>query len=81
VSRALLAELASPCIDVCKMDARNGLCSGCFRTLDEITGWAARSADERWRILAAVDKRRAAYDPWGSAAGGELDELRGECER
>lgn len=68
MSRALLAELASPCIDVCKMDARSGLCAGCLRSLDEIVGWAACSADERLRILVAVDKRRATDDPRGSAA-------------
>ena len=26
----------SPCINICKMDAANGLCTGCWRTLDEI---------------------------------------------
>jgi len=81
VNRALLAELASPCINVCKMDAHSGLCQGCLRSLDEIIGWASRSADERFRIHALVDKRRAAYGSRGSVAGSALDELRGECER
>jgi len=73
--------LASPCINVCKMDVQSGLCQGCFRTLDEIAGWGAASDERRLHILAAVEQRRAEYDPWGSAAGGERDELRGECER
>ena len=32
--------VASPCINVCKMDAPGGLCVGCFRTIDEITVWS-----------------------------------------
>ena len=32
--------IASPCINVCKMDEQTGLCSGCFRTIDEIAVWA-----------------------------------------
>ncbi len=27
--------VASPCIDVCRMSEADGLCLGCFRTLDE----------------------------------------------
>ena len=51
-----LAELAqsidhrvpSPCISVCRMDDRSGLCLGCFRTLDEIVQWGSSGdADKR----------------------------------
>ena len=31
--------VASPCINVCRMDARSGLCDGCYRTIDEIAAW------------------------------------------
>jgi predicted Fe-S protein YdhL (DUF1289 family) len=34
-----VAEVASPCISVCVIDAPTGLCAGCYRTLDEIAGW------------------------------------------
>lgn len=33
-------DLPSPCISVCRIDAMSGLCEGCFRTLDEISGWS-----------------------------------------
>ena len=29
----------SPCINVCRIDAANGRCLGCRRTLDEIAAW------------------------------------------
>ena len=55
--------VASPCINVCKMDALNGLCTGCFRTIDEITVWARIDDARRLEILAAVAKRRQEHDP------------------
>jgi len=44
----------SPCISVCRMSDQSGLCEGCFRTLDEITGWGHRAAEakrEVWRLV------------------------------
>lgn len=51
--------VASPCIDLCRMDAGSGLCQGCFRTLDEIAGWSRATDDARRAVLAAVARRRA----------------------
>jgi predicted Fe-S protein YdhL (DUF1289 family) len=45
----------SPCISVCRMDAGTGLCTGCFRSLDEIAAWGRMDEDDRralWRQLA-----------------------------
>ncbi|MCX7156004.1 MAG: DUF1289 domain-containing protein [Rhodocyclales bacterium] len=53
--------VTSPCINVCKMEA--GLCAGCFRTIDEIAGWANAGDDEKRLILAAVAQRRSKLDP------------------
>lgn len=78
---AEVREIASPCINICKMDETSGLCQGCFRTRSEIASWRGASSDERLRILVAVERRRSEYDPCGSAAGGSQDQLRGECER
>ena len=55
------AAVASPCINVCKMEA--GLCAGCFRTLDEIACWATIGDDDKRLILAAVAQRRGKLDP------------------
>ena len=51
----------SPCINVCKME--EGLCAGCFRTLDEIARWANAGDDEKRLILAAVAQRRGQPAP------------------
>jgi uncharacterized protein len=51
--------IESPCTNICTLDARSGLCLGCGRTVDEIAGWAAMSADDRARIMAELSARRA----------------------
>lgn len=55
--------IQSPCINICKMDAANGLCVGCFRTIDEITVWSRSDDTTRTRILAAVACRRQENEP------------------
>ncbi|MCX7145444.1 MAG: DUF1289 domain-containing protein [Sulfuritalea sp.] len=48
--------VASPCINVCRME--EGLCAGCFRTIDEIARWANSGDEDKRLILAAVAQRR-----------------------
>lgn len=48
----------SPCIDVCRMDARSGWCEGCLRTLDEIAAWGALDDAARRAVLAQLPQRR-----------------------
>jgi predicted Fe-S protein YdhL (DUF1289 family) len=49
--------IASPCVNVCKINAASGWCIGCRRTLDEIAGWTRGS--EAWRdaVMAALPAR------------------------
>jgi len=58
--------VVSPCISICKMDARagsaadraaGGLCVGCLRTLDEIVEWGSASNARKHAILALVNVR------------------------
>ena len=51
---------ASPCINICKME--QGLCAGCFRTLEEIARWANSGDAEKQHILMAVAQRRLKAD-------------------
>jgi predicted Fe-S protein YdhL (DUF1289 family) len=53
-------DVASPCIDVCRIDARTGLCEGCLRTLDEIAAWGALTEAMKREVLANIEARRAA---------------------
>ena len=54
---------ASPCINVCKMDAASGWCEGCLRTLDEIAGWSLLDAAARRAVWAQLPARRALLKP------------------
>jgi hypothetical protein len=47
----------TPCIDVCVIEPATGLCSGCGRTIAEITAWASLTADARRRIMATLPAR------------------------
>jgi hypothetical protein len=47
-------SVPSPCISICQMDANQRLCTGCYRTIDEITSWGTASdASKRaiWRQI------------------------------
>ena len=54
--------MKSPCINVCQMDPRRGVCLGCARTLDEIARWASMRDEERQEILNRLDERKRALD-------------------
>jgi predicted Fe-S protein YdhL (DUF1289 family) len=47
----------TPCIKVCQMDPRRGICLGCKRSLDEIARWGAMTDQERDRVMAELPKR------------------------
>ena len=52
--------IESPCVKICTLDARSGLCLGCGRTIDEIARWTAMSAAERGRVMSELPWRLAA---------------------
>ncbi|MFV0298798.1 MAG: DUF1289 domain-containing protein, partial [Hyphomicrobiaceae bacterium] len=50
--------METPCNNICTIDPVTRQCCGCFRTIDEIAGWAALTDDERARIMSELDSRR-----------------------
>lgn len=49
----------SPCVGVCRMDARTGWCEGCWRTLDEIAAWSTLPAAGKQAVWEKLALRRA----------------------
>jgi predicted Fe-S protein YdhL (DUF1289 family) len=47
----------SPCINICSIN-KNGLCQGCFRTLEEIGEWASASDVRKNQILSMIEDRK-----------------------
>ncbi|WP_084429321.1 DUF1289 domain-containing protein [Aliagarivorans marinus] len=53
-----LPTVESPCVRNCCLDEQD-ICLGCFRSIDEIVGWSASSADEKRAVLINCAQRRA----------------------
>lgn len=51
------AQIESPCVLVCAVDGRSGLCFGCKRTLAEIGRWSRMTPEERRAIMAELPSR------------------------
>lgn len=52
----------SPCIGICRMDAKTGLCEGCARTIDEIANWSTASDDWKRGVWEAIARRSGFED-------------------
>jgi uncharacterized protein len=52
-------RLLTPCVGICRIIPENGLCSGCWRTINEITAWSTMDDAERLRIVSNLVNRAA----------------------
>ena len=57
IVRTQVADIPSPCINVCRIDPVQSLCSGCFRTLDEIAAWGLSNDDSKRQVWARIAER------------------------
>ncbi len=48
--------VASPCVNFCALDEAD-ICTGCQRTVDEITRWSRMDNDERREVLGLCHER------------------------
>jgi uncharacterized protein len=56
-AKAALPETDSPCVNICVVHPGEDLCTGCLRTSDEITRWAAMQPHERAEIMSSLPTR------------------------
>jgi predicted Fe-S protein YdhL (DUF1289 family) len=52
-------EIESPCVKLCIIHPVEKVCSGCYRSLDEISRWSQMSSEERTTILTQLPSRAA----------------------
>jgi predicted Fe-S protein YdhL (DUF1289 family) len=52
-------EPQSPCISVCLLDDKD-ICTGCFRSADDITDWFMATADQKRVMLRRARERMEA---------------------
>lgn len=50
-------EIQSPCIKICVMHPEARLCTGCYRSIEEITGWTRMSAEDRRAVMEDLPTR------------------------
>ena len=50
-------EIDSPCVSICVMHPTERICTGCYRTIEEISGWSAMSSEERQTISEELPDR------------------------
>lgn len=49
--------MITPCISVCVMDQKTGLCKGCKRTIKEIANWSSMTEAQREKIMKEIKSR------------------------
>lgn len=50
-------EIDSPCIRICVIHPQERICTGCYRTIEEITEWGRMSPEERRARMAELPDR------------------------
>ncbi len=51
-------EVESPCIQICVVHPTERICTGCYRTIDEITRWSKMDSSERSKIMQDLPDRK-----------------------
>ncbi len=52
------SEIESPCINICVIHPESRLCTGCLRSIDEITAWSRMTPEARRAIMADLPERK-----------------------
>jgi len=55
--------IASPCISICALD-KNNICTGCYRSADEITQWSGLSNDQKREVILQAYQREKKVNPF-----------------
>ncbi len=50
-------EIDSPCVQICVVHPTERICTGCYRTIEEIGRWSRMDSDERAAIMAELPDR------------------------
>jgi predicted Fe-S protein YdhL (DUF1289 family) len=50
-------EVESPCVKICVVHPQARICTGCLRSIDEITRWTKMTPEERRTIMEALPDR------------------------
>lgn len=51
-------EVESPCVQICVVHPAERICTGCYRTIDEISRWSRMGSSERAEIMNDLPSRK-----------------------
>jgi predicted Fe-S protein YdhL (DUF1289 family) len=57
------APISTPCVKICIVEGKTGLCVGCGRTLAEIAAWGGMEESRRRAIMDELPARQAKQEP------------------
>ena len=66
-------EIESPCVQICVVHPETRICTGCYRTIDEITDWSRMTPEARRNIM---DDLPARADQLNVRRGGRAARLK-----
>ena len=50
-------EIQSPCVKLCVVHPEERICIGCYRSIDEISGWSRMTPEARAAVMAELPAR------------------------
>ncbi len=50
-------EIESPCVKLCVVHPEARICTGCYRTMEEIGGWSQLAPEDRRTIMEELPSR------------------------
>lgn len=68
-------EVESPCVKICVVHPATRLCTGCYRSIDEIGAWGRMTPEERRAVMADLPSRAGLLT---QRRGGRAARLSGE---
>lgn len=68
-------EVESPCVKICVVHPAARLCTGCYRSIEEIGGWGRMTPEERRAVMAELPARAGLL---AKRRGGRAARLGGE---
>ena len=72
------AEVSSPCVHRCGIHPTAQICTGCFRTMDEIMEWSGYTEAHRVQLMAELPTRAGRLK---QRRGGRSQALKRRAER
>lgn len=61
--------METPCVNICLLDDRSGLCVGCGRSGNEIARWVDMTPEQRSTIMKSLPERLERMEALAEAEG------------